>query len=271
MSLETGLALAAGFLLLVATVAQALPSSLAFGRQRLVIPAARAAAACFLAAALVAGATATGSLVTPDRHQLALALALAILVVQAYLNWRAGACFAGPASDLSGLVLVLLGAGIVPLGPPQGCAPQPLSVYIQSALYLLGAGGAIVAACAALMFVVRASAGRPDEGIHDQSRIATHTYLQRGSGLSLLMLGAGLVYDAWLTSREVGRFVRGDARQLWMIVAWLLVAASLLAWRQERQSRRRAESWAVSLALLAASAAVLGLFVANELGMVVGL
>ena len=271
MSLETGLGLAAGFMLLIATVAQALPSSLAFGRQRLVVSVARGAAACFLASALVAGAAATRSLATPDRHQLALGLALAVLAVQAYLNWRAGACFAGPASDLSGLVLVLLGAGILPTGQPQGCAPQPLSAYTQSALYLLGTGGSIVVACAALMFVVRASVGRLDEGSHDQGRIATYTYLQRGSGLSLLILGAGLVYDAWLTSRDVGRFVSGDARQIWMIVAWLMVAASLLAWRQERQSRRRAESWAVLLALLAASAAVLGLFVNNELGLAVGL
>jgi hypothetical protein len=224
-----------------------------------------------LVAALVTGVAMSGLLVVPNPHQLALGLALAILVVQAVLGWRVGIGFSGPASDIACIVLVFPVASILPQALSASCTPQPNASYIQVSLYLLGAGGSIVVACAALTLVLRARFRRFGDGNLVPDRFASTIYLQRGTEFVLILLGAGLVFSAWMASQEVGRLIGGERHQIWMAITWLLAAAGLLAWRLEGQSRRGAQAWAVTLVLLAAPAAVLGLVVLDGLGPAVGL
>jgi ABC-type transport system involved in cytochrome c biogenesis permease subunit len=73
--------------------------------------------------------------------------------------------------------------------------------------------------------------------------------------LALAALGSGLVIGvlwAWRTSGTLGS---DSAREVWMAVAWLITAMSLLAWQLDTRRSR----WAAALVLVAATAVLIGL------------
>nr|NIV39363.1 hypothetical protein [Anaerolineae bacterium] len=82
--------------------------------------------------------------------------------------------------------------------------------------------------------------------------------------LTLVALGSGLIIGAWWEWRTPGLLGNGNPRQVWMAVAWLITAASLLAWKLDGRRGR----WAAGLALAAAVAVLVGVLFPADLGFV---
>ncbi len=184
-----------------------------------------------------------------DLQQMALGLALAMLVVHQLLSWRLKISGAGPVVDLVALILVLVAA--IPYwsgAPPLTCTQRAIPYQIHWLLFLLGSGGVLVAGNAGLMLALRAGLGRLGWDLLVPSRADLHSLLTQATFLALVTLGSGLTVGVWWAWRTVGTLTGGDPREGWMAIAWLVSAMGLSAWQLQNWRGR----WAASLAIVAA-------------------
>jgi hypothetical protein len=217
---------------------------------------ARLAGVVILALALMASAEARGEWSPFDLQQVALALALAAVALGLLLTWLRRIQEAGLVLDLAVLVLVLLAAfAIYQGGPRLSCDQRSLLFGVRWALFLLGAGGALIMGTLALTLVLAiALPGRASPG-------PLRRLLADATFSTLLALGLGLVASVCWSWRAAGSLGGGDARLGWMAATWLVAGMSLLAWQMERRAGR----WATALAAMAAAIALVGLLVVPDL------
>lgn len=213
----------------------------------------RLVALALLIVALVALAVSQGQWMAMDPVQAMLSLVVAILAVHVVLAWRLGAGSAGPVVDIVALALSLL-IVIAFKGSAQGlaCVPQSPFVQVSWVLFSLGGGSVLVACSAGLMIAVFKLLVWRGKAPGLRRRVPVYALMAQATILGLLALGSGLIVSAWWTWRTSGLLADGNPRQVWMAIAWLITAASLLAGQLDSRRVR----WAAGLTL-AASAAVL--------------
>jgi hypothetical protein len=268
MALEVWLALGAAALLAVAALVQGAAHWRAWGRGNLVATLVRVATVLALGVALALAAGAHGACSPHDLRQVALGLALAALLIQLVLAWRAGAPGASLVVDLVALVLVLMGAlALGPGGPPLDCIQAALPTRGQWLLFLVGAAAAVVAGSTGLALALYIWLYKRRSPLPFVRRADLYHSLKGATRLALAALWGGLALGAWWAWRALGALNGGDARAGWMAITCLLAAASLLAWRMDRRAAR----WAAGLAVLAAAAALLGLLALPDLRLLLGL
>ena len=249
---EIWVVIAAVFLALAA-VAGSLAMSRVRGRWDAAAIGARAAALAFLIVALVASAIVQGQWMAMAPVQAMLSLIVAMLTVHLVLAWRLGAGSVGPVVDIVALALSL-SIVIAFEGSDLGLACVPQSPLLQAywVLFSLGGGSVLVAGSAGLMIAVRKLLVWRGMAPRLRRPVLVYDLLAQAMILGVVALGSGLVISAswaWWTSGLLGD---GSPRQVWMAIAWLITATSLLAWQLDGRRVR----WAAGLAL-AASAAVL--------------
>jgi hypothetical protein len=232
--------------------------------------------------ALVAGAL--GRWTPFDLRQVALSLALSTMVVYVTLACirptperypgsnppRSIRLGVGPIVDAVALALVLAGMFVVQPGEVPLACEQPAALSdVQWVLYLVGGGGVAVAGSIGLglllcpLLIWKAGRVRNLRSENPCSSLATP--LGDAVALALSTLGAGFVVGVWSAWQATGNMSRGDPREAWLAVAWLVTAMCGLAhstssgeahgWSQDSQR------WTGVLALLAAAVIFFGLFV----------
>jgi hypothetical protein len=258
MIVEVWAALAA-LLFAVAAASSGLAHSGLKGRwHRMVLPA-RAAGLVLLTIALILAIMAHGEPSPFDLRQVALGLGLGTSALGLGLAWRHRVVGTGPVQDLAvvGLALVTILA-IHPGGPLLSCEEQWLPFWVYWGLFLLGAGGTLLAGCVALDLALEAI--WPGEQ-RRTARTDAHRPLTDATGWALIVLGDGLSLSLWWSWRTMGDLSGGDARQTWLGATWLVVSMSLMAWQSERRGARVA----AALSILAASMALFGLLAVPDL------
>ena len=249
---EIWVVIAAVFLALAA-VAGSLAMSRVRGPWDVVAIGARVVALAFLIVALTALAILQGRWMAMEPMQAMLGLVMAMLAVHLVLAWRVGAGSAGPVVDIVALALSLL---IVMAfeGSAQvlACVLQSPLLQVYWVLFWLGGGSVLVACSAGLMIAVRNLLVWRGMVPRLRRRVVVYDLLAQATILGLVALGSGLIISGWWAWRTSGVLGDGNPRQVWMAIAWLITATSLLAWQLDGRRVR----WAAGLAL-AASAAVL--------------
>jgi hypothetical protein len=254
----------AAALLGLATLAGGLAIFAVRGRWEAVAIGARGLALVALIAALIAAPTVHGRWTAADPRQAMLSLVAAMLAVHLVLAWRLDAGSAGPVVDIVALALSLVSAfAIHPASSESICLHLPPVVQGQWVLFSLGGGSVLVAGCAGLMLALRRGLSWRGPDLHLPGRLPLVGLLTQAAWLSVVALGGGLVAGVWWSWQTSGRLPSGDARQVWMAVAWLVSAMSLIAWQADSRTSR----WAAGLALVAAAAVLVGLLVPADLGM----
>ena len=249
-------AVIAAVLLGLAAVSGGLEMAVLRGRWEAVVLASRVAALVALVVALVAAAIVHGHWSAADPRQAMLGLVAAMLSIHLVLAWRLGGGTAGPVVDLVAIVFSLVGAFVVGAGS-RGfiCVELPALYQAQWIFLSVGGGSVLVAACAGLMLLLRKGLLSRDWGLALLGWRPLHGLLAHAAVLALAALGSGLVIGvlwAWRTSGTLGS---DSAREVWMAVAWLITAMSLLAWQLDTRRSR----WAAALVLVAATAVLIGL------------
>ena len=260
MATESWVALGGSVLLALAVIVQALSlwrpgDTEARGAWLALI--ARGAAAVALLAALVLAANADGRWLPDAPRQVALGLALAILLVSLLLKLAlerrraidTGLTLASLFVDLFALALSLLVIwGMSPGGPVPECAQRSVPFLVQWILLLVGSGAAMVAASGALALALAALLARLGWDRPRPRRLELHSVLKDGTALALVALGGGLAVSIWWAWQTVGQVAGSDPRIGWLAVAWLLAAMSRQIWRLGWVPAR----WAAGLSLAAA-------------------
>lgn len=258
MIVEVWAALAA-LLFVVAAVSSGLARSELKGPWRRTVLPARAAGLVLLAIALILVTIAHGEPSPFDLRQVALGLGLATSALGLGLAWRHGVARTGPVQDLAMVALVLVTIlAIRPGGPLLGCEEHWLPFWIYWGLFLLGAGGTLLAGSVALDLALEAI--WPGEQRWN-ARTDAYRLLTAATGWALVILGGGLSLSLWWSWRTMGSLTGGDARQTWLGATWLVVSMSLVAWQSERRGARIA----AALSILAASMALFGLLAIPDL------
>lgn len=246
----------AAALLLIAAVTSALAW---FSRRRFwdaVAVGARVAALAVLIVALVMVAVRQGHWMAADPRQAVLSLVAAMLTIHTLLAWGLGATSAGPLVDIIALGLGLVGAFVTRASDPMLlCAQGATLVQAHWVLFSLGGGSVLVAACAGLMLGLRAVLAWRGKALQLPGRLFLYGLLTQAANLALVALGGGLVIGVWWAWRTSGILLSANAREVWIAVAWLTMAMSVLAWRLDRHRHR----WGAVLALVAAMAVLVGL------------
>jgi hypothetical protein len=213
-------------------------------------------------AALVAAAIAHGQWSAADPRQAMLGLVAAMLAIHLLLAWRRGAGTAGPVVDLAAIVLSLVGAFVVGAGSSGFICVQLAELYqAQWILLSVGGGSVLVAACAGLMLLLRKGLLSRDWGLALPGWSLLYGLLAQAVILALAALGSGLVIGVWWAWRILGTLGSDSAREVWMAVAWLITAMSVLAWQLDTRRSR----WAAALVLVAAIAVLIGLLLPVDL------
>ena len=217
---------------------------------------ARVTALGVLIVALVAAALQQGRWIADNPQQALLGIVVAMLAIQMLLAWRLGAGSAGPWVDIIALALSLVGAFVSGAGAPlSSCAQEAALLQAHWILLSLGGGSVLVAASAGLSLGLGAAlAGRGKE-LQLLDRLLLHDLMAQAATLTLVGLGSGLVVGVWWAWRTSGTWLGANAREVWMAVAWLPTAMSVLAWQLAGHRGR----WVALLALVAALAVVVGL------------
>jgi len=267
MAIETGPALGAGILLALAALARSLAMAGRHGPWGLIATAARGAAGVALLAALILTAWVQGRWSPYDMRQVALGLALATVGLHLALTRQPPIGDAGPLADLVALALAAVGLALRPGGPALTLAQRTALFYARWVLFLVGAGAVTVAGSAGLTLALSVGMTRHNPAVRRPPRVGLYGLLTAATSLALVMLGGGLAVSTWQAWRTVGLLSSGDPREGWMAITWLVAANSLLAWRLEKRPGR----WAAALAVLAAMAALLGLFLVMEVRRLLGL
>jgi hypothetical protein len=92
-------------------------------------------------------------------------------------------------------------------------------------------------------------------------QIPLYGLLTQASILAVVALGSGLIISAWWAGRTSGLLAGGTRREMWIAVAWLSAAMSLVAWQLDGRRGR----WAIGLALVAAAAVLVALLLPVDL------
>lgn len=263
------LVLASSVLLVASMVAQGLDHFSVRGRWLLVATCLRATVIILLACTWILAAGQQGQWTPYDLRQGALGLAttsMGTLLALSLLGRRhVGTDSGGMFADLLVLALSILAIAVWPGAPPRPCIQRALPFSIQWGFCLLGLGAIAVAGSASLKQLLQARL--PTQAIQETGTgtLSSHWLLRQATSLALLFLGGGLLAGAFWSWRTTGALdpvsSSGDARLGWMAVAWLLAAASHLAW----QLRHRSTVWAGVLAILGMSSGMLGLLALSDL------
>lgn len=272
MTIETGVILGASALMAIAVVAQGLGLSGAFGRRRWrrLIIVTRAATAAALAAALILAAINESAWTPFDLRHLTLSLGLVALTIHLAISWGCGTDGAGPAIDLVVLALSLVAVGVRSTEALPTCPQREILFLAQWGLFVVGAGGAVVAGSAGLMLLLRGVWAKIAWDRQLPPRDDVQAFLRQATMVTLGALGIGLVAGSWLAWRNVGIPTGGDPRSTWMAITWLISAMSLLAWRL-RQRPGRQGLWAAILGISAASTAIVGILAITGIGRALGM
>ena len=253
---EIWVIIAAVFLALAA-VAGSLAKSRVRGPWHVVAMGARVGALVFLIVALVALVILQGRWMAMEPTQAVLSLVMAMLAVHLLLAWRVGLDSAGPVLDIAALALSLL--TVITFGgsaPGLACVRQSPLLQVCWVLFALGGGSVLVACSAGLMIAAGKVLVRRGMAPGLRRQVLLRDLLAQAASLGLLALGSGLIFSAWWAWRASGRLADGSPRQVWMAIAWLITATSLLAWQLDSRRVR----WAVGLALAASAAVLAGMF-----------
>jgi hypothetical protein len=254
----------AALLLAMASVARGLDLFQVRGRWGLLAFSARAGAVIALIVAAIQEAVSLGQWSPFDLWQVALSLALATVVVYLVLAWRFRIDAAGPIVDLLALGLILTGTlAMQPGGPFLTCVQQAWPFPVQWVLFLVGAGGVMVAASAGLTLIL---AGRGWH-LHWPRWADSYLLLRQATRLALVFLGSGLTAGVWWAWQVGGTMTSSDPREMWIAITWLIMAAGLLA----QPLPRRWGRWAAGLATAAAAAAIAGLLAVIDLRHLLGM
>ena len=254
MTLEIWVVIAAAFLVLAA-VAGGLAISSIRGPWDAVTIGARIVAMVALIVALVTSIIGQGRWSVAEPQQAMLSLIAAMLAVHLVLAWRLGAGSAGPVVDLVALILSLVSAIAVEAGAPGlACVQQLTLSQAHWVLFSLGGGSVLVACAAGLMLALRMLLLWRGRHPRLPGQILLYGLLAQATILALVALGSGLIISAWWAWRASGLPGGGNPRQVWMAVAWLIAATSLLAWQLDSRRGR----CAAGLALLSAAAVLVG-------------
>ena len=222
---------------------------------------ARVAALAALVVALIAAAMAQGQWTAADPRQAMLSLVAAMVAVHLLLAWRLAAS-AGPMIDIVALVLSLVSVFAIRAGAPSSiCVQQAFLLQAHWVLCSLGGGSVLVAGCAALMLAFRKGLAWRGKDLQLPGWIPLYGLLTQATMLALVALGGGLIIGVWWVWGTSGTMVGGNAREVWMAVAWLTAAMSVLAWQLEGHRSR----WVAGLALVAAAAVLVGLLFPADL------
>jgi hypothetical protein len=245
----------AAVLLALAVVAGGLAIFAVRGPWNAVAMGARVAALAFLIAALVTSAMAQGKWMAVDPRQAMLGLIAAMLAVHLVLAWRLGTGSAGPAVDIVALTLSLVIVAAVGGGAPGlACVRHSPLLQAHWVLFSLGGGSVLVACAAGLMLALRKLLVWRGWHLGLPPQVLLYGLLAQATILALVVLGSALVISAWWAWQTPGLLGNGNPRQVWMAVAWLIAATSLLAWQLDGRRGR----WAAGLALAAAAAVLVG-------------
>ena len=256
MTPEIWVAIGAAFLGLAA-VAGGLAMSAVRGPWDAVANGARVAALVALIVALVASAIVQDRWTAAEPQQATLSLVVAMLAVHLLLAWRLGAGSAGPMVDIVALALSLVSVFAIEAGAPWLICVQRSPLFqAHWVLFSVGGGSVLVAGSAGLMLAMRKGLAWRDRDLRLPGRIPLYGLLTQAAILALVALGGGLIISVWWAWRTSGLLGGGNPREVWMAVAWLTAAMSLLAWQLDG----RRGGWAVGLALVAAAAVLVGLF-----------
>jgi hypothetical protein len=242
----------AALLLAVASVARGLSLFKVRGRWELLAFSARAAAAMALTVAVILAAVTHGQWSPFDLQQVALDLALATVVVYLVLALRFRTDAAAPAVDLLALALILTAVLAIRAGGPfLTCAQKTLPFLVQWFLFLVGAGGAMVAGSVGLMLIL----AKREWPLKWPQGADLYLLLRQATMLALVLLGSGLALSLWWAWQAEGTLTGSDPRTTWIAITWLIMAMSLSAQHLPKRSGR----WVTSLAMAAAAAAIVGL------------
>ncbi len=253
----------AAVFLALAAVAAGLAMFAVRGPWSVVAIGARVAALALLIVALVASAMAQGKWMAVDPQQAMLGLIATMLAVHLVLAWRLGTGSAGPVVDIVALGLVIV---VTVEGGAPGLACVRHSPLLQAhwVLFSLGGGSVLVACAAGLMLALRRLLVWRDWHLRVPPQALLHDLLAQATLLALVVLGSGLVISAWWAWQTPSLLGNGNPRQVWMAVAWLITATSLLAWQLDGRRGR----WAAGLALAAAAAVLVGMLFPVDLSFV---
>ena len=224
----------------------------------------RVAALAALIVALIAAVIVQGQWTAADPQQATLSLVVAMLAVHLVLAWRLGAVSAGPMVDIVAFALSLVSVVAIQAGAPWlACVQRSPLFQAHWVLFSLGGGSVLVAGSAGLMLTLRKGLEWRGRDPRLPGWIPLYALLTQASILALVALGVGLLVGvswAWQTS---GLLAGSNPREVWMAVAWLATAMSLLAWQLDGRRGR----WAAGLALVAAAAVLVGLLFPVDLSL----
>lgn len=252
-------AVAAAAVLLAAAAGFSAAALARKGRPWLLLSAAaRGGSIVALAVALYLESAGRGGWSPQDLWQVTVSLSLATVAAHLALSWALGAGAGVPIADAVAAVLAVLAwLAIRPGGEDLDCLHRTLAYRVEWVLFLAGSGGALIAGSAGLAAVLP----------WHWSRVGARRLLAGGSFLAVLAVGAGVVAGLWWTWQATGTLQPADIRESWMAVVWLLAAMSATAWQLEKGAHR----WAAGLALVAGSAAILGMLALPDLQRLMGL
>ncbi len=217
---------------------------------------ARVAALAALIVTLIAAVMASGQWTAFDRQQAMLSLVVALEAIHLVLVWRLGAVGVGPVVDIVALILSVVGVFLIQAGAPSPICTQQASLFqAHWVIVLLGGGSLLVAACAGLALALRWLLVWRGLELDLPEPVSLYGLLKHAATLALVALGSGLLTGVWWAWRTTGVMLGANAREVWMAVAWLITAMTLLAW----QLGGRRSQWAAGLALVAAAAMLVGL------------
>jgi hypothetical protein len=255
MAPELWAGIAAAFLGLAA-VAGGLAMSAVRGRWEAIVIGTRAAALAALIVALIAAAMAQGRWTAADPRQAVLSLVAAMLAVHLLLAWRLGAAGGGPMIDIAALALSLASLFALQAGASSPlCGRQAFLLQAHWVLLSLGGGSALVAGCAGLTLALKKGLAWRGRDLQRPGWLPLVGLLSQAAVLAVVALGSGLIAGVWWAWRASGAMVGSGAREVWMAVAWLTSAMSVLAWQLDGRRSR----WAAGLALVAGAAVLVGL------------
>jgi hypothetical protein len=242
-------------LLLAAAIASGIVALMGLhDRWRLMVTGTRLGALGALIVALVLSTAAHGQWSPFNLHQLAVSVAVASLAVGLVLSRLWDLLLSDTVLDAISLFVVLVAMLVIrPGGPWLQCAQRGILFWGHWALFVLGAGSAIVAGSMAFALAMRSIPWMATLSWMPPADLLDHLF--EVILATLLSLGAGLLLSVLWAWQTYGTVTSGDPRQGWMASAWLVAAMSLVAGQLDPGDRR----WPSVLAGIAGVVVLFGL------------
>jgi hypothetical protein len=201
-------------------------------------------------------------------EQIAVSLAAATMIIYLALTIGLRASSGGVAVEVVILALTLFAwLGVAPGGSAPDAIQRGLPIQVQWACLIVGAGGAIVAGCVALVLAVRGRLIGRGRELAWPRRTDLHYLLSRAASLAAVAMAAGLAVGTWWAWQATGSPGAGDPRVAWLAAAWLATLMAVWTCRLGERSGR----WAAGLSIAAAALAASGLLAVTDLRLVLGL